>query len=139
MLFWVAVGGGFSAQFNRNTIPLSFPQWIAAGTVGAYGLLLPSLEPFLLKGSATGMFFLLAPLGFALGLPFPSLLRREGGSHRYGVGILWGLNAWGSVAGFALFVVGSMTMGIRLTMMIAPLLYAASTLFPCSFTSQQDE
>lgn len=65
----------------------------------------------------------LAPLGFLMGMPFPSGIRWAG-MHRPGsVPWLWGINGVTSVLGSALSITLAIHIGFRLTLLIAVALY----------------
>jgi hypothetical protein len=66
---------------------------------------------------------LIAPLGFLMGMPFPTGLRWAGTHHRGVVSWLWGINGVTSVMGSALSVAMAIHVGLRTTLLVATGLY----------------
>jgi spermidine synthase len=69
---------------------------------------------------------LIAPLGFAMGMPFPSGLRRLERWHAPSVRWAWALNAAASVLGSVCALVSAIYLGLAETMIIGGLFYLAS-------------
>ena len=83
----------------------------------AYGLMLPQLLDWLmpmgLAGRIIASVVLLAPLSFALGVPFPLAIRSlEAHRHGHAVPWMWGINGVFSVLGAVTAVVIAMTVGL---------------------------
>ena len=77
--------------------------------------------PLLLKVALTVL--LIAPLGFAMGMPFPAGLKRLDGWHAASVRWAWSLNAASSVFGSVTALVCSIYLGLVQTLIIGGLLY----------------
>ena len=69
---------------------------------------------------------LIAPLGFAMGMPFPSGLRRLEHWHAPSVRWAWALNAAASVLGSVCALVSAIYLGLAETMIIGGLFYLAA-------------
>ncbi len=69
---------------------------------------------------------LIAPLGFAMGMPFPSGLRRLEQWHPPSVRWAWALNAAASVLGSVCALVSAIYLGLTETMIIGGLFYLAA-------------
>ena len=69
---------------------------------------------------------LLAPLGFAMGMPFPSALRRLERMHAPSVRWAWSLNAASSVMGSVGALVCAIYLGLMQTLVIGGLCYLAA-------------
>jgi hypothetical protein len=78
-------------------------------------------------GRLAAVFFTIAPVAACLGLPFPTLLRREA-RQPGAAGYLWGLNGLGSVAGGALALIVSSTLGIPACGWAAAACYALASM-----------
>jgi len=70
----------------------------------------------------------IAPLGFAMGMPFPTALRRLEEWHAPSVRWAWSLNAAASVLGSAMAVVLGIYLGLRATLLIGAGLYGIALL-----------
>ncbi|MBS1856097.1 MAG: hypothetical protein JST11_12075 [Acidobacteria bacterium] len=77
--------------------------------------------PLGLKVAATVL--LIAPLGFAMGMPFPAGLKRLAGWHAESVRWAWSLNAASSVMGSVTALVCSIYLGLVQTLIIGGLFY----------------
>jgi hypothetical protein len=77
--------------------------------------------PFAVKIAATVL--MLAPAGFAMGLPFPTGLRMLERAHPSSVRWAWSLNAAASVLGSVGALVLSLYLGIVQTLLIGGALY----------------
>jgi spermidine synthase len=82
--------------------------------------------PFLVKVTATVL--MLAPAGFAMGLPFPTGLRMMERAHPPSVRWAWSLNAAASVLGSVGALVLALYLGIVQTLLIGGGLYAVAAL-----------
>ena len=69
---------------------------------------------------------LIAPLGFVMGMPFPSGLRRLEQWHAPSVRWAWALNAAASVLGSVCALVSAIYLGLVETMIIGGLFYLAA-------------
>ena len=92
---------------------------VASGLLGALvGL------PLVVKQLITVL--LIAPLGFVMGMPFPTALRRLEGWHAPSVRWAWSLNAASSVLGSVGALVCAIYMGLVQTLIIGGLFYLAA-------------
>ncbi len=66
----------------------------------------------------------LLPLGFALGIPFPSCLRLAHQTNPNCIPLFWGMNALASGTGAVLAAILSMLYGFSLTLIVAAAIYA---------------
>ena len=71
-------------------------------------------------------FAILGPLGFLMGMPFPTGIRWAGTQQRGIVPWLWGINGFLSVVGSVLSVTMALHVGFRITLFIAAAIYAVA-------------
>lgn len=76
---------------------------------------------------------LLAPLGFAMGMPFPTGLRALGGGESASVEWAWAMNAASSVLGSVLAIVIAVHFGLGATLACGAVAYAAAALLAFAF------
>ncbi|MBL8292411.1 MAG: hypothetical protein JNN08_11280, partial [Bryobacterales bacterium] len=69
---------------------------------------------------------LLAPLGFLMGMPFPTGLARLEESYPQAIRWAWSLNAAASVLGSALAIFCAIYLGLTLTLLLGALFYVAA-------------
>ena len=69
---------------------------------------------------------LIAPAGFAMGMPFPSGLKRLEAWHKPSVRWAWSLNAASSVLGSVVALVCAIYLGLVQTLLVGGLLYLAA-------------
>jgi SAM-dependent methyltransferase len=130
LLTWSGLGS-LAAGALRSVEPARLGGW-AGLAVAALGLgfaagLPPLLDRMLalpLPARAAASFACLAPIGFALGIPFPMGLRAAGRARPGLVPWLWGWNGLLSVAGSVLGVMLALELGLRLTLAVSAALYA---------------
>jgi hypothetical protein len=72
---------------------------------------------------------LIAPLGFFMGMPFPTGLRKLDQAFPNAVRWAWSVNAASSVFGSVLAMMIAIHFGLKLTMMIGGALYLCAALF----------
>jgi len=82
--------------------------------------------PWLVKVAATVL--MLAPAGFAMGLPFPTGLRMLERTHRQSVRWAWSLNAAASVMGSVGALMLALYLGIMQTLLVGGGLYLLAAL-----------
>jgi hypothetical protein len=80
--------------------------------------------PFWIKVAATVVF--IAPVGFLMGIPFPTGLARLETRHKPSVRWAWALNAAASVLGSVGAIVLAIYLGFRETLLIGGLMYCAA-------------
>jgi hypothetical protein len=149
MLLSSGVGSLVSRRLNLRRRSIHLPLVVIAGTLLVYTLVLPSLLasgvglPFGLKLVVSGA--ILAPLGFVMGMPFPTGLRAvavprpEGDVFRLSrdtgsatdetsglVEWAWALNAGSSVLGSVLAIVIAINFGLKITLACGAAAYLAA-------------
>lgn len=104
--------GGFSA--GRVCVAIA-----ALGAAYAFGLprLVPLLLPLPLAARIAVAILLVAPLGFAMGMPFPRGLQRTGQGSFPAPPFYWGLNGIFSVVGSLATMVVAVTLGFQAAML----------------------
>ncbi len=134
VVFLMLLSSGLGS-FTSQTWMRTAARWraVIAAVVGisaAYCLLLPllltplvglSIEIKLLLSA-----LLIVPLGFLMGMPFPTGLRALARHPRGSVEWAWALNAAASVLGSALAIVLALEFGLTTVLLIAALTYAIS-------------
>jgi hypothetical protein len=75
----------------------------------------------------------LAPLGFAMGMPFPTGLRALGNAANSSVEWAWAMNAAASVLGSVLAIVIAVHFGLAATLACGAAAYAAAALLSLAF------
>jgi hypothetical protein len=127
LLFTLLAAGGLgsaaSGRLRGRTACL-----VVASLAFAYALVLPSIIPGLLAlelpARITIAIGLIAPLGFAMGIPFPRGLRRAGQGALPAPPFFWGLNGVMSVLGSVGTVVIALTLGFQAAMIVGAGCYA---------------
>ena len=131
LLFTLLAAGGLGASFSaRFRTPVVCGVIAAAGVF--YALVLPRLVPALLPLSLWARILIavviVAPLGFGMGMPFPSGLRRVGGGRLPEPPFYWGLNGVMSVVGSIGTVLIAVTLGFQVAMIVGALCYVCAGL-----------
>jgi len=132
VIFSMLVSSGFGSYASRRLIGgdprrLSHALGAVAALVAVLATIMqPVLSagvglPFAVKIAATVL--MLAPAGFAMGLPFPTGLRMLERAHPSSVRWAWSLNAAASVLGSVGALVLSLYLGIVQTLLIGGALY----------------
>ena len=144
MLLASGAGSLVSRLWLREPQRVGIPLLVVAGVLAVYvWLLAPVLAglvglPFWVKllVSAT----LLAPLGFVMGMPFPSGLRMLAASDEKGTGNTiewaWAMNAGSSVLGSVLAMVLAIQFGLGATLGCGAIAYLAAAGLARSFSSR---
>jgi spermidine synthase len=131
MLLWTGAGSFAS----RKMVGVDEGRLIKAlGTIALLTALLAAVLSSLLNaaiGLPLGLrmaitVLLIAPLGFAMGMPFPSALKRLESWHASSVRWAWSLNAASSVLGSVIALVCSIYLGLVQTLIIGGLFYLAA-------------
>lgn len=136
LLFTLLAAGGlgsnFSARFDARRVCL-----VVAGLGVLYALALPRLVPALLQfslGARIGLAVLMiAPLGFAMGVPFPNGLARVGRGGLPAAPFYWGLNGVLSVIGSVGTMALAVAFGFRAAMIVGALAYVVAALAVSGF------
>ncbi len=131
LLFTLLAAGGLGSSFSAR-----FRTPVVCGAIAAasvfYAFALPLLVPALLPlplGARIGIAVaIVAPLGFAMGMPFPSGLRRVGGGRLPEPPFFWGLNGVMSVVGSIGTVLVAVTLGFQVAMIVGALCYVGAGL-----------
>lgn len=126
LLFTLLAASGLgSACSKRFSAPVAC---LAAALLGAvYAIALPkvvtALLPLSLAGRIAAAVILVAPLGFVMGMPFPSGLRRVGHGPFPAPPFYWGLNGIFSVIGSIGTVLLAVTWGFKLAALLGAACY----------------
>ena len=131
LLFTLLAMGGLGSALS-----LRVPMWLACVGVAAIGtveaIALPKLVPALLWlplwGRIVVAIVLIAPLGLAMGMPFPSGLRRTGSRSLPAPPFYWGLNGIMSVIGSVTTVFVALTAGFEAAMLMGSGCYLLAAL-----------
>ena len=126
LLFTLLATGGIGSALNRKV-----PMWLACVSVAIIGTLeaiaLPLLVPALLWlplwARIVCAIVLIAPLGFVMGMPFPSGLRRTGTGSLPEPPFYWGLNGIMSVIGSIATVFVALMSGFQAAMLMGSVCY----------------
>ena len=114
-----------------------------AGASAIYAFALPWAVPALLKlplgARAAIAVALVAPLGFAMGMPFPSGLRRAGRGALQPAPFYWGLNGILSVIGSIGTMVVAVNLGFKVAMVAGGLCYLGAALAAPRLAEAGDE
>ncbi len=131
LLFTLLAFGGLGSALS-----VRFPMWLACVAVAVIGgieaLALPRLVPALLWlplwGRIVVAIALIAPLGLAMGMPFPGGLRRTGSGSLAAPPFYWGLNGIMSVIGSVTTVFVALTAGFQAAMLMGSACYLLAAL-----------
>ena len=131
LLFTLLAFGGIG-----SAVSVRFPMWMACVAVAVIGgieaLALPKLVPALLWlplwGRIVVAIALIAPLGLAMGMPFPGGLRRTGGEALAAPPFYWGLNGIMSVVGSVTTVFVALLAGFQAAMLMGSACYLIAAL-----------
>jgi hypothetical protein len=131
LLFTLLAFGGLGSALS-----VRFPMWLACMAVAVIGALealaLPRLVPALLWlplwGRIAVAIALIAPLGLAMGMPFPAGLRRTGDGSLAAPPFYWGLNGIMSVIGSVTTVFVALIAGFQAAMLMGSACYLLAAL-----------
>jgi hypothetical protein len=131
LLFTLLAFGGIGSALSPR-----FSIWKACVAVaiigGAEALALPKLVPMLLWlplwGRIAVAIFLIAPLGLAMGMPFPRGLRESGQGSLAAPPFYWGLNGIMSVIGSVVTVFVALMAGFQAAMLMGSACYVIAAL-----------
>ncbi len=131
LLFTLLASGGIGAAISRR-VPVALACAIAALLTLAGALLLPSLVPMLLPlalGVRVGIAIAaIAPLGLAMGMPFPRGLQRVGEGPFPAAPFYWGLNGITSVIGSVATVMIALNFGFTAAMLAGASCYIVAAI-----------
>lgn len=130
LLFASGAGSYFSDRFRFNGKPLLYAPLAVASVLLLYAFLLPLVLPFA-AGASGGVKYLVllavvAPLGFLMGIPFPSGIRFLSGQPRGSIPWAWGINGYFSVISTALATIIALEWGFGWVMVLAAAAYAVA-------------
>jgi SAM-dependent methyltransferase len=131
LLFTLLAFGGIGSALS-----VRFPMWLACVAVAVIGgieaLALPKLVPALLWlplwGRIAVALLLIAPLGLAMGMPFPRGLRETGNGSLPAPPFYWGLNGIMSVIGSVTTVFVALMAGFQAAMLMGSACYLLAAL-----------
>lgn len=131
LLFTLLAFGGIGSALS-----VRFPMWMACAAVAVIGaieaLALPRLVPALLWlplwGRIVVAIIMIAPLGLAMGMPFPRGLRETGNGSLPAPPFYWGLNGIMSVIGSVTTVFVALTAGFQAAMLMGSACYLLAAL-----------
>jgi hypothetical protein len=131
LLFTLLASGGVGSYRSGRHHPRT-ACLVAAGLGVVYALVLPRAVPALLPLPLAARIVLaavlVAPLGFAMGIPFPRGLMSVGRGPFPGAPFYWGLNGIFSVAGSLATMVTAVTLGFRVAMIAGAAVYLGAAL-----------
>jgi len=131
----LAFGGLGSSSSGRVPVRTAC-AWVAALTA-LYAFALPPLVdvllPLPLAARIAAAVLVVAPLGFAMGMPFPQGLRRAGRGALPAPPFYWGLNGILSVVGSCATMLIAVTVGFRAAMLAGAACYALAALASKAF------
>jgi hypothetical protein len=121
------IGSALSARVSMRTACLAVA---AIGAIEAIALprLVPMLLPLPLWGRIAIAMLFIAPLGLAMGVPFPRGLRETGSGSLPSPPFYWGLNGIMSVVGSVTTVFVALTLGFRAAMLMGSACYVLAAL-----------
>ncbi|HEV7747374.1 MAG TPA: hypothetical protein VGO56_20420 [Pyrinomonadaceae bacterium] len=121
------IGSGLSARVSMRTACLAVA---VIGAIEAVALpkLVPMLLPLPLWGRIGIAMLFIAPLGLAMGVPFPRGLRETGAGSLPSPPFYWGLNGIMSVVGSVTTVFVALTLGFRAAMLMGSACYVLAAL-----------
>jgi hypothetical protein len=143
LLFTLLASGGIGSALSRRfSVPAACLVVSVLGAIEAFALpwLVPMLLPLGLPARVAIAIALIAPLGLAMGMPFPRGLQKAGQGSLPAPPFYWGLNGIMSVIGSVATVVIALTFGFRMAMLLGSACYllaslAAGTLEPVAVTA----
>ncbi|MBK5293449.1 MAG: hypothetical protein JJE04_17470 [Acidobacteriia bacterium] len=131
VIFAMLVSSGLGSYYSRGTD--------VAKALAAVALLVAVMAFLLAPVAQAGVgwplwvrmlvsVLLVAPAGFAMGMPFPSGLARLEKMHKPSVRWAWSINAASSVLGSAMAILLALYLGLRATLLIGGLMYVCALL-----------
>jgi predicted membrane-bound spermidine synthase len=131
LLFTLLAAGGIGSALSRR-VPVFVACLVVAalGSIDAFALptLVPALLPLSLSARVVIAVALIAPLGLAMGMPFPRGLQRAGQGSLPAPPFYWGLNGIMSVIGSVATVVVALSFGFRAAMVMGSGCYVLAAL-----------
>lgn len=135
VIFSMLTSSGLGSYFSRRVLNQSEARWVKAlGTIAILVALLGIVAssvlpigvglPLWLKIAITVL--MISPAGFAMGMPFPTGLKRLEEWHKPSVRWAWALNAASSVLGSVGALLCAIYLGLIQTLFVGGLLYVAA-------------
>ena len=127
-----SLGSRLSSRFRDQNLPRTIRIATAAvaivviGEVFLIGALIRVYQPAAIEQKMAVVALVVCPLGFLMGMPFPSGLRLAARSAA-SIEWVWALNAAATVLGSVLAIFLAVTLGITKSMLIGGLAYVAAT------------
>jgi len=147
LLFTLLAFGGIGSALSPRVL-----MWVACAAVAAIGaveaIALPKLVPLLLPlplwGRIAVAILMIAPLGLAMGVPFPRGLRQTGQGSLPAPPFYWGLNGIMSVIGSITTVFVALMAGFQAAMLMGSVCYVLAALasrraFPTQSAVKREE
>ena len=134
LLLSSGLGSYISSRFALGRLPnrVTVFALAAAGIIGlslvAYPALINAALPLGIELRILVTIFAIFPLGFVMGVPFPSGLRVAHEADSRGIAAFWGANAVTSVFGSALAMALAMSSGFSSALLLGAVFYAAVAL-----------
>ncbi|MEO5952465.1 MAG: hypothetical protein ABIQ44_08390, partial [Chloroflexia bacterium] len=133
LLFGAGLGSLLSARINNKLVrSVGIAIIVLIALLIAQALLFPEIRSLLLQTPLLvrilSVLLLTLPLGFLIGLPFPSGLRIVGAWMPNAIPAMWGLNAMAAVLGSVLASAIAMLFGFQTVLLLAAVFYAAAAL-----------
>ena len=131
LLFTLLASGGIGSAVSTR-VPIATACLIVAvlGAIEAFALphLVPALLPLGMAARVVLAIALIAPMGLAMGMPFPKGLQRAGQGSLPAPPFYWGLNGIMSVIGSVTTVFVALTWGFQVAMLIGSSCYVLAAL-----------
>ncbi|MGB7219038.1 MAG: hypothetical protein WBD07_09530 [Vicinamibacterales bacterium] len=131
LLFTLLAAGGIGSALSRRVSARTACVVVAvlgAAEAAALPLLVPALLPFSLAARVAIAVALVAPLGLAMGVPFPRGLGQTGRGPLPAPPFYWGLNGVMSVIGSVTTVFVAMVLGFQAAMLVGCACYVLAAL-----------
>lgn len=132
MLLGSGLGSLFSSRFALTALPRritligALVAVVVALTLPVYSALIGWALPFGLEVRVAVTVIAILPLGFVMGMPFPSGLRVAHEADARGIAAFWGANAVTSVVGSVLAMALAVEIGFSAALLAGAALYAAT-------------
>jgi hypothetical protein len=136
VIFLMLISSGAGSVYSRRCLQHTRHLWIALIAIFAALIICVAILPCILEHFIGAPFAakvlisaaLLVPLGFAMGMPFPTGLRglAENSQHQSGIEWAWAMNAASSVLGSVLAIVIAIQFGFNATLVCGACAYGVA-------------
>ena len=130
LLFASGAGSYFSDRLRFGGKPLLYAPLAVASVLLLYAFLLPLVLQLAVGSSGWVKYLVLlavvAPVGFLMGIPFPSGIRFLSGQQHGSIPWAWGINGYFSVISTALATIIALELGFGWVMVLAAVAYAVA-------------